>query len=155
MSRPVFGIDEAPIPGRSGASTVKRGASTFDRGFHMREDSAYPWIKTTGGPLPPIVTLTVPPSTATDLVLNPAPKSAALTVDTPDSMARQPGTSSSNTRKPERVRDMAGPSRLLDRYGSKVYRPHVTRRRFRRIDSPRRGTTYVSRLRRSRSRASS
>ena len=40
MSRPVFGIDESPIPGRSGAITVKRGASTFASGFHMREVSA-------------------------------------------------------------------------------------------------------------------
>ena len=40
MSRPVFGIDEAPMPGRSGAMTVKRGTSTFASGFHMREDSA-------------------------------------------------------------------------------------------------------------------
>jgi hypothetical protein len=40
MSRPVFGIDESPIPGRSGAMIAKRGASTVASGFHIRDVSA-------------------------------------------------------------------------------------------------------------------
>ena len=35
-----IGMGESPMPGRSGAMTVKRGASTFASGFHIRDVSA-------------------------------------------------------------------------------------------------------------------
>jgi hypothetical protein len=40
MSSPVFGIDESPMPGRSAATTVKRGANARASGFHIRDVSA-------------------------------------------------------------------------------------------------------------------
>jgi len=40
MSMPLFGIDESPMPGRSGATTVNRGANAFTNGFHIRDVSA-------------------------------------------------------------------------------------------------------------------
>src|SRR5271165_5363693 len=75
MSNPLDGIEEFPMPGRSGAITVKRGASAIASGFHMRESSAYPCNRTTAGPCPPTVALTTAPSTFTEWVLKPGPKS--------------------------------------------------------------------------------
>jgi hypothetical protein len=40
MSSPEEGIDELPMPGRSGAMTVKRDESETASGFHIRESSA-------------------------------------------------------------------------------------------------------------------
>lgn len=40
MSSPLDGIEEFPMPGRSGATTVKCGAKAVASGFHIRESSA-------------------------------------------------------------------------------------------------------------------
>src|SRR5213078_646181 len=115
ISMPVFGIDESPMPGRSGAMTVNRGASTFASGFHIRDVSAYPWISTAGGPLPPTVTLIVPPSTATDCVLNPGPKSAAYRGAAPTIKARLQSANMDKARRQRKMRDMTDSSGLADR----------------------------------------
>jgi hypothetical protein len=41
MSRPSLGMPESPMPGRSGAMTVKRAASVRIKGRHMRDVSAF------------------------------------------------------------------------------------------------------------------
>src|SRR5437762_4203220 len=115
ISMPVFGIDESPMPGRSGAMTVNRGASTFASGFHIRDVSAYPWISTAGGPLPPTVTLIVPPSTATDCVLNPGPKSAAYRGAAPTIKARLQSANMDKARRQRKMRYMTDSSGLADR----------------------------------------
>ena len=40
MSMPLEGIDESPMPGRSIATTVNRGASAIASGFHICAVSA-------------------------------------------------------------------------------------------------------------------
>ena len=40
MSRPSLGMPESPMPGRSGAMTVKRVASVRIKGRHIRDVSA-------------------------------------------------------------------------------------------------------------------
>jgi hypothetical protein len=47
-------MSEPPMPGRSGATTVRLLASRGISGRHMREVSAYPCSSTTAGPCPAV-----------------------------------------------------------------------------------------------------
>lgn len=55
MFNPFAGIDESPIPGRSGAITVNFSPNLGKIGAHIRDVSANPCSKITAGPCPPIV----------------------------------------------------------------------------------------------------
>ena len=50
MSEPLDGASESPMPGRSGAMTVKRWARRGMMGFHICEVSAKPWRRIRFGP---------------------------------------------------------------------------------------------------------
>ena len=63
MSRPSLGMSEPPIPGRSGAMTVKCSASRGISGLHIREVSAYPCSRTTAGPRPAVRYCSLTPPT--------------------------------------------------------------------------------------------
>jgi hypothetical protein len=55
MSNPSAGIEDSPIPGKSGAITVNFSPSCGKIGVHIREVSAYPCSRITVGPCPPVV----------------------------------------------------------------------------------------------------
>jgi hypothetical protein len=55
MLIPFAGIEESPIPGKSGAITVNFSPSTGKIGVHIRDVSAKPCSKITAGPCPPTV----------------------------------------------------------------------------------------------------
>ena len=54
MSEPLEGASESPIPGRSGAMTVKRWARAGMMGFHICEVSAKPCMRMRDGPWPAV-----------------------------------------------------------------------------------------------------
>src|SRR5208283_2736673 len=66
ISRPSAGMSESPMPGKSGATTVNRSASSGMIGLHIREVSAYPCKSISGVPWPAVRQCTLTPSISTD-----------------------------------------------------------------------------------------
>src|ERR1700730_16615014 len=102
MSRPSLGMSEPPIPGRSGAMTVKFGARRGISGRHMRGLWAWPRGGPSPGPSPAVRYCSFTPSTsAVRTAIDPATPASCC-------MARGDGvcdaSAINNTQQPRRER---------------------------------------------------